>query len=188
MCIEANTYEKSLHLTLAKLVISKGLKFSFLKLFCGLFNSFCSFVPSFIHQISTLWCDVPGTVLGTWWWAKQEDWWGASSQKAVVAGGQRLIELFRLFAQIIQARLKFVLDPEGICCLLLFNSVTPWTIACQAPLFMGFPGTFPSPGDLPNPGCFLQWQPGSLLLSPRGSPGVFAHSCKYTMIDYIHHL
>ena len=37
--------------------------------------------------------------------------------------------------------------------------VTPWTIACQAPLPMGFSRQeywsglpFPSPGDLPNPG------------------------------------
>ena len=36
---------------------------------------------------------------------------------------------------------------------------TPWTVVCQAPLSMGFPGPeywsglpFPSPGDLPNPG------------------------------------
>ena len=36
---------------------------------------------------------------------------------------------------------------------------TPWTVACQAPLSMGFPRQeywsglpFPSPGDLPNPG------------------------------------
>ena len=38
------------------------------------------------------------------------------------------------------------------------DSATPWTVVCQAPLFMefsrqeyrsGFP--FPSPGDLPNP-------------------------------------
>ena len=36
---------------------------------------------------------------------------------------------------------------------------TPWTVACQAPLFMGFPGQeywselpFPSPGDLSDPG------------------------------------
>ena len=38
------------------------------------------------------------------------------------------------------------------------HSVTVWTIACQTPLFMGFPRqeywsglTFPSPGDLPHP-------------------------------------
>ena len=37
--------------------------------------------------------------------------------------------------------------------------VTPWTVACQAPLSMGFPRQeywsglpFPSSGDLPNPG------------------------------------
>ena len=37
--------------------------------------------------------------------------------------------------------------------------VTPWTVAHQAPLFMGFSRQeywsglpFPSPGDLPNPG------------------------------------
>ena len=49
-------------------------------------------------------------------------------------------------------------------CLLWFSSyvgsssfVTPWTIACQAPLSMGFSReeywnglSFPSPGDLPN--------------------------------------
>ena len=36
--------------------------------------------------------------------------------------------------------------------------VTPWTVACQAPLSIGFPRTeywsglpFPSPGDLPDP-------------------------------------
>ena len=42
-------------------------------------------------------------------------------------------------------------------CVLLF--VTPWTVACQAPLSMGFSQQeywsglpFPSPGDLPDPG------------------------------------
>ena len=37
--------------------------------------------------------------------------------------------------------------------------VIPWTVACQAPLFIGFPRQeyksglpFPSPGALPNPG------------------------------------
>ena len=44
-------------------------------------------------------------------------------------------------------------------CLVTFNSfVTPWTVAHQAPLSMGFPRQeywsglpFPFPGDLPNP-------------------------------------
>ena len=39
------------------------------------------------------------------------------------------------------------------------SSVTPWTVACQAPQSMGFPKQeywsglpFSSPGDLPDPG------------------------------------
>ena len=57
---------------------------------------------------------------------------------------------------------------------------TPWTIACQVPLSMGFPGQecwsglpFPSPGDRPNPGI----EPASPALAagfftnePPGSP------------------
>ena len=49
------------------------------------------------------------------------------------------------------------------CCLVAEwypdSFATPWTIACQAPLFMGLPRPeywsglpFPSPGDLPSPG------------------------------------
>ena len=43
--------------------------------------------------------------------------------------------------------------------------VTPWTVACQAPLSMGFSRQeywlpFPSPGDLPDPGI----EPGSPAL------------------------
>ena len=45
--------------------------------------------------------------------------------------------------------------------------VIPWTVACQAPLFVGFSRQeywrglpFPSPGDLPDPGI----EPGSLAL------------------------
>ena len=44
-------------------------------------------------------------------------------------------------------------------CLVVSNSVTPWTVAHQVPVSMGFPRqvywnglSFPSPGDLPNPG------------------------------------
>ena len=46
--------------------------------------------------------------------------------------------------------------------------VTPWSVACQAPLSMGFSWQgywsalpFPSPGDLPDPGI----EPGSLMFS-----------------------
>ena len=60
--------------------------------------------------------------------------------------------------------------------------MTPWTVAHQAPLSMGFPrqeywsgGPFPSPGDLPDPGI----EPGSLASQvdplpsePPGKPKV----------------
>ena len=54
-------------------------------------------------------------------------------------------------------------------CSVVSNSfATPWTVACQAPLSMGFPRQeywsglpFPSQGDLPDPGDNLH-----LLLSP----------------------
>ena len=58
--------------------------------------------------------------------------------------------------------------------------VTPWTIACWAPLSMGFPRQefwsgllFPSPGDLPDPGIeptFPALQVDSLQLNHQGSP------------------
>ena len=50
---------------------------------------------------------------------------------------------------------------------------TPWTVACQAPLSMGFSRQeywsglpFPSPGDLPNPGI----EPGSSTLQADSLP------------------
>ena len=50
---------------------------------------------------------------------------------------------------------------------------TPWTVACQAPLSMGFSSQdywsglpFPSPGDLPNPGI----EPRSPALQAKSSP------------------
>ena len=58
--------------------------------------------------------------------------------------------------------------------------VTPWTVVRQAPQSMGFPRqeywsglSFPSPGDLPDPGIkpfFLPWQEDYLPLSHQGSP------------------
>ena len=46
---------------------------------------------------------------------------------------------------------------KSLSCVQLF--FTPWTVACKAPLFMGFSRQeywsglpFPSPGDPPNPG------------------------------------
>ena len=71
---------------------------------------------------------------------------------------------------------------KACCCRCLvscvWHSVTPWTIACQAPLSTGLPRQeygsgqpFYSPGNLPNPGI----EPGSLGLQvdslPSESPG-----------------
>ena len=73
-----------------------------------------------------------------------------------------------------------------ICCCLVAKLcqffVTPWTVACQAPLSMGFPRqeywrglTFSSPRDLPNPGIesmSLSWKVDvdSLPLRHQGCP------------------
>ena len=54
---------------------------------------------------------------------------------------------------------------------------TPWTVACQAPLSVGFSWQeywsglpFTSPGDLPNPGIKSALQADSLLSEPPGKP------------------
>ena len=56
--------------------------------------------------------------------------------------------------------------------------MTPWIVACQAPLSMAFSGQeawselpFPTPGDLPDLGlnsCLLHWQVNSVPLAPLG--------------------
>ena len=67
----------------------------------------------------------------------------------------------------------------------------PWTVACQAPLFMGFSRQeywsefpFPSPGDLPNP----EIKPASLALAGRFSttepPGKPIFLCAFFR-DYV---
>ena len=60
------------------------------------------------------------------------------------------------------------------------DSATPWTAACQAPLFMGFSRQeywsglpFPSPGDHSNPAIEPRspaLQADSLLCEPPGKP------------------
>ena len=60
------------------------------------------------------------------------------------------------------------------------DSVTPWTVACQAPPSMGFSRQeywcgfpFPSPGDLPDPGIVPRspaLQADSLPSEPPGAP------------------
>ena len=67
-------------------------------------------------------------------------------------------------------------EVKSLSCVWLF--VTPWTVACQAPLSMGFSRQeywsglpFSSPGDLPNPGIkpgSPELQADSLLAEPQG--------------------
>ena len=75
---------------------------------------------------------------------------------------------------------------EGMCmCVIrVWLFATLWTVACQAPLSMGFPRQeywsglpFPSPGDLPHPGTETislaspALQADSLPSEPPGKPG-----------------
>ena len=65
------------------------------------------------------------------------------------------------------------------------QSWTPWTLAHQAPLPMEFSrqeywsgSTFPSPGDLPNPGVKIMCpvlQADSVLSEPPGKPHISWH-------------
>ena len=55
----------------------------------------------------------------------------------------------------------------------VFDSATPWTVTCQAPLSTAFSRQeywsglpFPSPGDLPDPGI----EPGSVALQADSLP------------------
>ena len=72
---------------------------------------------------------------------------------------------------------------ESLCCMVVVYSLsrvqilaTPWTVACQTSLSVGFPRQeywsglpFPSPGDLPHPGglnpCLLHctWSPACMV-------------------------
>ena len=67
----------------------------------------------------------------------------------------------------------------------IMDFVTPWTVACQTHLSMGFPRQehlnglpLPSAGDLPNKGSnlgllqLLHWQADCLPLSHLGSPPI----------------
>ena len=91
----------------------------------------------------------------TWVWASSESWWwtgkpgvlqSMGSQRVRHNWGTKLTYLLNMVSS------ECVLSP-----VLLFE--TPWTVAHQAPLSMGFSRheyqsglPFPTPGDFPNPG------------------------------------
>ena len=75
---------------------------------------------------------------------------------------------------------------------------TPWTVARQAPLSMGFSRQeywsglpCPPPGDLPNPGinpCLLRllhWQAGSLPLVSPGKPHLNTDNISFSPVGGI---
>ena len=84
------------------------------------------------------------------------------------------------------------------------HSVTPWSVAHQASLSMGFPRqeywsglVFPSPGDLPHPGIkptSPAWQADSLPLSHLGIPFIIyylrththTHTHTHTLICHLY--
>ena len=96
---------------------------------------------------------------------------------------QHIFSLLCLFLQISQWCTHWVISAHGYICYAsslshVWLSVTPWTIACQAPLSMGLSRQeywsglpCPPPGDLPNP----ETEPRSPSLQvnslPSESPG-----------------
>ena len=74
---------------------------------------------------------------------------------------------------------------------------TPWTVACQTPLSMGFsrqeywsglpPENLLNPGiELVSLNVYMHWQAGSLPLVPPGKPKCYINGCKYKLkIMYI---
>ena len=81
--------------------------------------------------------------------------------------------------------------PGRVLMLSLFSCIqlfaTPWTLACQAPLSMGFPRQeywsmlpFPPPGDLPDPGTepLSPALAGRLFIpEPPGKPQIYYSLC-----------
>ena len=75
---------------------------------------------------------------------------------------------------------------QSVNCLVMCDSVIPWTIACQAPLSMEFSKQeywsglpFPSPGNLLDPGIETEspaLQADSLPSEPLGKPSVYIYT------------
>ena len=103
---------------------------------------------------------------------------------------------------------RWVIDSSCLLLLLVTKSCltlcTPWTVACKAPLSMGFPKQeywsglpFPTTGDLPHPGIkpefdlfqliliTLHWQADSLPLSHQKSPGHSYSSSGFLDLMYV---
>ena len=79
--------------------------------------------------------------------------------------------------------------PKSTVCSVVSNSVSPWTVAQQAPLSMEFSRQeywrglpFPTPGDLPHPGI----EPGSLASSAMTGRFYIAVYLTFNKLEHIH--
>ena len=80
--------------------------------------------------------------------------WGIDSMRGSLTSKKEEALMWRTYVVAVVVQL--------LSCVLLF--ATPWTVACQTPLSMGFPRQgywnglpFASPGDLPNSGIKLEF-------------------------------
>ena len=85
--------------------------------------------------------------------------------------------------------MHFTCCPNCFClvCLVMSDSATPWTTACQAPVSMEFSRQeywsgllFPPPGDLPDPGI----ETGSPALQADSLPSWVFSDCIYLPLDW----
>ena len=113
--------------------------------------------------------------------------WGEESNRAVLTKAPPFFSLSSKPGQTVSSPAGERGLHEARCCVLGCFSwffATLWTIACQAPLSMGFSRKeywsglpFPSPGIFPTQGSntrllyLLHRQAGSLPLAPPGKPG-----------------
>ena len=126
----------------------------------------------------------------TWVWASSRSWWQIGKPDLLQSvGSQRvwhdwMIELTDWLTQLKthifptlqkpwSLRVVLTKGGGGLVVRLCPTLVTPWAVACQAPLSMGFSRQeywsglpFPSPGDLPDPGI----EPGSPALQADSLP------------------
>ena len=96
--------------------------------------------------------------------AKSQPWWSFSSNLIILSSWTVFLQTSFIWKS--YKPLSFLKWSH----LVMSDFATPWTIACKAPLSMGFSRQeywsglpFPSPGDLPNPGI----EPGSTCIIGR---------------------
>ena len=79
-----------------------------------------------------------------------------------------------------------------LACSVMYDSVAPWTVACQAPLVFGFPRQeywsglpFPSSRDLPNPGMESEFQKGQTKIKTIYVETVYTFLCTHVSYKFV---